>query len=140
MMHRRYYIGKHYLNMERFIYAAVFFALGFLSSCGREDGIAPMKLPATSALTVQSTWAVITSSHLRLREIPSTESKALTTLWQGSILEIVSRTSTKDTADDEIDFWYQINYDGLHGWVFGAYIMAFESREIAEIEAGKIKK
>lgn len=45
-----------------------------------------------------------------------------------------------ETADDHIDYWYQINYDGLNGWVFGAYIMAFESRDIAEAEAGKLKK
>ena len=140
MMQRRYYIGKHYLRMEKLTLMLTWLIAITVSSCAKEDAITPMELPATSVLTVQSTWAVITSSHLRLRETPSTESKALTTLWQGSILEIVSRTSTKDAADDQIDYWYQINYDGLHGWVFGSYIMAFESRDIAEIEAGKIKK
>lgn len=139
-MHRRYYIGKHCLTMRRLIIVLACLALISAYSCGKEEGMAPMELPATSVLTVQSTWAVITSSHLRLRDTPSTESKALTTLWQGSILEIISKTSTKDSADDQADYWYQINYDGLHGWVFGAYIMAFESREIAATEAGKLKK
>ena len=140
MMQRRYYIGKHYLRMDKLTLVLAWLVLITVSSCVRKDVITPMELPATSVLTAQSTWAVITSSHLRLRETPSTESKALTTLWQGSVLEIVSRTSTKDTADDQIDYWYQINYDGLHGWVFGTYIVAFESRDNAEIEAGKLKK
>ena len=94
--------------------------------------MAPIELPATSALVLQTNWAVITSSHLRLRGSPSTGAPVMATLWKGSVLEIVSKTSTKETVEDAEDFWYQISYDGLAGWVFGAYLDLHESKNRAE--------
>ena len=94
--------------------------------------MAPIELPATSALVLQTNWAVIKSSHLRLRGSPSTSAPVLATLWKGSVLEIVSKTSTKETVEDADDFWYQISYDGLAGWVFGAYLDLHESKNRAQ--------
>lgn len=78
---------------------------------------------------------------LRLREKPLVDAKAVTTLWRGSVLEIVSLWSeTKYLVDGELDFWYQINYDGRYGWVFGAYLDLFDSRKKAENASRALKK
>jgi len=109
------------------------------SSCREEKTISDIKLPATKVLSVQSRWAVINSTHLRLREKPDTNSKAITTLWKGYILEVVSQSTVSVNLDDEEGYWYQIKYGGLQGWVFGAYLKFFDSKEEAERSSREIK-
>ena len=108
-------------------------------SCREEKTIADIKLPATKVLSVQSRWSVINSTHLRLREKPDINSKAITTLWKGYILEVVSQSTVSVTLDDEEGYWYQIKYGGLQGWVFGAYLKFFDSKEDAERSSREIK-
>ena len=90
-----------------------------------------IELPVTPVLTLQTNWAVITSSHLRLREKADVSSPALNTLWKGSVIEILSQTSNQETVEDITDYWYQISYDGLKGWVFGGYLKIFRSKDEA---------
>lgn len=111
-----------------------------LTGCREKEPILSIDLPPTEILSATTNWAVINSSHLRLREKPLVDAKAVTTLWRGSVLEIVSRSETKFLVDGELDFWYQINYDGLHGWVFGAYLDLFDSKEKAENASRELKK
>ena len=101
-------------------------------ACDSRRTVDPIELPATTALVLQTNWALITSSHLRLRDGPGTGATVLATLWKGSVLEIVSKTSTKEVVESEEDFWYQISYDGLAGWVFGTYLELFDSKSSAE--------
>ncbi len=133
-MHRRATIYKEFM-----IYAAAA-VLAALVACDTKEKVAPIELPATTALVIQTNWAVVASSHLRLREGPAATSPVLATLWKGSVLEIVSKTSTKDSVDDEENFWYQISYDGLAGWVFGAYLDLYDSRNRAEESSRELQR
>jgi len=90
-------------------------------------------------LSVHSRWSVINSTHLRLREKPDIKSKAITTLWKGYILEVVSQSTIIVTLDDEEGYWYQVKYGGLQGWVFGSYLEFFDSKEDAERSSREIK-
>ncbi len=110
------------------------------AACDNRDTVAPIDLPATTALVLESNWAVITSSYLRLREGPGTSSAVVATLWKGSVLEIVSKTSTKEVVEDEEGFWYQISFDGLAGWVFGTYLEFFDSKHGAEESARELRR
>lgn len=112
-----------------------------LWGCKKNNNEEPITLPATSVLSVQSKWGVITSNHLRLRNEPSVETgEAVTTFWRsrGFVLEILSKTSTKMEVEGKEDFWYRIHYDGLYGWVFGGYVEIFETREAAEEAARRM--
>lgn len=109
----------------------VFLSL-LLFSCSGNEGVQEIELPPTPVLGIQTSWAVITSSHLRLRERPTQDSSAIITLWRGSVLEIVSKRNRKETVEGLSDYWYQINYDGLQGWVFGGYLDLYDSPELAE--------
>lgn len=109
-------------------------------SCKEEKGIADIELTATKVLSIQSRWSVINSTHLRLREKPDLNSKAITTLWKGYVLEVVSQNTVSEILDDEEGFWYQIKYGGLEGWVFGAYLQFFDSKENAERSSREIKE
>ena len=112
----------------------------FFAACDTAEEAQPIELPATPALVMQTTWAVVHSSHLRLREAPNTDSQPVATLWQGSVLEIVSKTSSQEIVEDEQDYWYQINFDGLAGWVFGAYIETYDSKVRAEDSARDLRR
>lgn len=108
--------------MKKLIFL-LFVALIFYPSCfGKKDNKLTIELPITQVLEQSANYAVIISSHLRLRPEPSVKSKAVTTLWKGYILEILSKSSKQYSVEGATDFWYQINYDGITGWVFGAYI------------------
>lgn len=113
-----------------------------LTGCGKKQADEPIALPATSVLSVQTKWGVITSTHLRLRDEPSIESgNPLTTFWRsrGFVLEILSRSDEKMEVEGKEDYWYRIQYDGLYGWVFGGYVEVYETREAAEEAAGRLK-
>ena len=108
-------------------------------SCKDKKGFPDIKLTATKVLSIQSRWSVINSTHLRLREKPDLNSKAITTLWKGYVLEVVSQNTVSEFLDDEEGFWYQVKYGGLQGWVFGAYLKFFDSKENAERSSREIK-
>lgn len=116
------------------------FVACFDLSCARIEEIGEIELPVTPVLTVENNWAVIVSSHLRLRDAPSTDSAAIATLWKGSVLEILSKTNLLEMVDDLAGFWYRISYDGLNGWVFGPYLLLYDSQAMAERSASELKR
>ncbi len=115
------------------------FVSSFFFSCKDEKGIEDIELTATKVLSIQSRWSVINSTHLRLREKPDLNSKAITTLWKGYVLEVVSQNTISVNLDNEDGYWYQVKYGGLQGWVFGAYLQFFDSKENAERSSREIK-
>ena len=124
---------KYYMTI------AIILAIASLFSCKKKEELFTVELPPTQVLEQKTNYAVIASSHLRLRTEPSVKSKAVTTLWQGYILEIVSKSSKMDSVEGSDNYWYQINYDGLKGWVFGSYIILAPSYEKAKEESQKLK-
>ncbi len=126
------------IHLLKIIFAAVFLAAVF-TGCGKETDVPEIDLPPTSVLTNQSSWGVVNSTHLRLRDGPAVESAAITTLWKGSVVEIFTKTESPEVIEREQDYWYQVNYGGLTGWVFGAYLDLFASRESAEAYSRELK-
>ncbi len=124
--------------MKKYIILVLVISSMFFS-CREEKTIADIQLTATKVLSVHSRWSVINSTHLRLREKPDIKSKAITTLWKGYILEVVSQSTVSVTLDNEEGYWYQVKYGGLQGWVFGAYLEFFDSKEDAERSSREIK-
>ncbi len=116
--------------MKKILILLLFSSLVF-SSCKKDIEINNVKLPVTKAITKKSNYALITSSHLRLRTEATINSKALTILWKGYILEILRKSDIRDSVEGKENYWYLISYDGLKGWVFGSYIDVYSSREKA---------
>jgi hypothetical protein len=103
-----------------------------LVSCEKEQPVERIDLPPTPVLTLSTNWGVIRSPFLRLRAEPLQKAKITAHLRRGSILEIISRTEAKETIDDATAYWYQVNYGGLRGWVFGAFLEVLDSKSEAE--------
>ena len=104
----------------------------FMSFSCKQEEKEKIILPPTSVLTTRSTWGVVTSNFLRLRERPSKQSEVLAGIPKGIIIEILSNTEIPETIEKETAFWYRVNFDGLFGWVFGAYLEAFNLKSKAE--------
>ena len=64
--------------------------------------------------------------------MPSSSSRVIRYLKEGFVLEIISKSGTLETLEGEENYWYQITFDGLNGWVFGAYLDLYDSKEQAE--------
>lgn len=110
-----------------------------LVSCEKEQPVERIDLPPTPVLTLSSDWAVIRSPFLRLREEPLQKAKIVTHLRQGSVLEIITRTEAKETIDNVSAYWFQVNFGGLRGWVFGAFLEVLDSKSKAESFAAELE-
>ncbi|TFG63815.1 MAG: SH3 domain-containing protein [Spirochaetales bacterium] len=122
---------KHLSNPAIFVLLISAAGLMLPAACKRNPKISSITLPPTSILQIQSSWAVINSSHLRLRQDPKTDSPIITTLWKGNVLEILMKSTSRETVEDEVDYWYKISFSGLTGWVFGSYLGFYSTREEA---------
>lgn len=135
------FIMKFNIYMRKILinFAAMTMLCFFAAGCDKKSEVPGIELPATSVLSVQSSWGVVKSTHLRLRENPSLESKVITTLWRGGVLEVLSKTDQRETIEGEEDYWYRISFEGLSGWVFGAYLEIFSSKEQARAVSRELK-
>lgn len=100
-------------------------------SCKRDQEITKIELPATPVLTMRSEWGVVISDVLRIRAEPGQSAEILTHVRQGTLVEILSQTVKKESIEDQTGYWYQVNYEGLRGWLFGPYIEVFDSKRKA---------
>jgi len=116
--------------------SALFWAV---SACRKEAPVERVDLPATPVLTLRSNWAVVRSPFLRIRQEPLPRSEILAHLRRGTIMEVISKTETRETIDEATDYWYQVNYEGLRGWVFGSFIEVTDSRSRAENYARELR-
>ena len=108
-------------------------------SCSRERRIEHVEFPTTPVLSARSTWAVVVSPLLRVREQADTRSTVLQHIRQGAVVEVIGRSDREDEIEGRQDYWYRINFEGLKGWVFGPYLSLYDSRAAAEAEAARAR-
>ncbi len=106
--------------------------LAFLGACGRSGSSERVTLPPTPVLSIRSTWAVVKSPLLRVRDGPSNQATVLSHIRMGAVMEVMMRGDKEDTVENESAYWYRVDYEGLKGWVFGSYLELFDSRAKAD--------
>jgi hypothetical protein len=111
---------------------ALLIAAALLTSCGHREAEKPITLPPTPALSVRAHWGVAKSPYLRAFDGPSTDGKVVFLLRAGDILEITAKSGYTDQVRAERDYWYHVIFEKSEGWVFGAGLDLYESRERAE--------
>ena len=110
-----------------------------LASCGRSPSTERVILPPTPVLSIRSTWAVVKSPLLRVRDQPSSQATVLAHVRMGAVVEVIAKSDKEDTVENDSSFWYRVNYEGLKGWVFGSYVSIFENRPKADAFAASLK-
>jgi len=63
--------------------------------------------------------------RLRVRTAPSLDSDFLTQIRGGSILEVLTISPRIQTLEQVTGRWFEIQYRGVRGWVFGPYLLLF---------------
>jgi len=109
-----------------------------LGSCARRQAPERIELPPTPVLSVRATWAGVTSPVLRVRDEPLARAAVLAHIRRGAVLEVLSRTDRKEELEQASSYWYQVSYEGLRGWVFGAFLQIADSRARAESLAAEL--
>ena len=109
------------------------------ASCQREADLGDIRLPPTTVLSVRARWGVIQSHLLRVREEPTKQSTVLQHVRRGNLVEILSRTDRVEEVEGKIGYWYLVNYMGLKGWVFGAYLEIADSESEAQRMADSLE-
>lgn len=102
-----------------------------LVSCAPNHPYAGLKLPPTPVLTIQTFYGVVDFAYIRVRNEPLPDAALVTMLRGGSIVEIVTSSSNEETIEGKTDRWYQIQYQGRRGWVFGSYLKIYDSLDKA---------
>jgi hypothetical protein len=102
-----------------------------LAGCSGSNPYAGLKLPPTPVLTIQTFYGVVDFAYIRVRNDPMPDAALVTMLRAGSIVEIVTSSSNEETIEGKTDRWYQIQFQGRRGWVFGSYLKIFDSLDKA---------
>jgi len=89
-------------------------------------------LPETKKITNFNQWAVIKYSLLKLRAAPEKNSKIITYIPQPVVVKIIKKNSELEKFENEKNYWYNIDYNGETGWMFGSFITIFNNYEEAQ--------
>jgi uncharacterized protein YgiM (DUF1202 family) len=127
------------LTRPRLILGSLALLVLAMASCNRSSGTERVILPPTPVLSIRSTWAVVKSPLLRVRDQPSSQATVLAHVRMGAVVEVIAQSDNKDTVENDTSFWYRVNYEGLKGWVFGSYISIFDTRTKADAFAASLK-
>jgi hypothetical protein len=113
--------------------AALALALA-LGACESSKVEPALVLPATPVLAMSIRWAVVEADGLRLRDKPDQTGRILLSLMEGARVELLRPTADAMEIDGQTDYWYLVNYNGIRGWTFGAFLTEVTGH--AETDAG----
>ncbi len=80
-------------------------------------------------------YGVINVNRLRFRLEPDLNSKTLRFLDKGIIVNVIKKDEKRVKVGEMEDYWYQIEYDGITGWIFGHFIDVYTTYENAQNQA-----
>ena len=80
-------------------------------------------------------YGVVNVNNLHFRSGDDLNSKTLRFLNKGTIVSIIKKNDTRVKIGEMEDYWYQIEYEGITGWVFGYFIDIYSSFNNAKIMA-----
>ncbi len=104
----------------------------FVAGCGGDSGDESLAAPETPVISGRARWAVAEQTYVQLRAEPQIDASIVGQMRGGDIAEIAERTAFRETQFGARDHWYQLQFEGLEGWVHGAQIERFERIRQAE--------
>lgn len=108
-------------------------ALLALAGCGGGgENRESLSLPQTPILSAGPEWAVVDEPYVRLFEEPDLQSAVVGYDRQGSVLVVESQTNHRANVKGREEHWYLLKGEVATGWVFGAHLKLFVSRDRAD--------
>ncbi|OHD12602.1 MAG: hypothetical protein A2086_05725 [Spirochaetes bacterium GWD1_27_9] len=116
----------------------LFFILLFillLFSCkkDKETNVTLQNQNKISSLELKTTTkvGVVNVDRLRLRQDNDLHSKTLRYLDKGEIVKIIGKNNERIKIDEMEDYWYEVEYNGVKGWLYGYFIDIYSDYENA---------
>jgi len=120
------------------IFSLLFFLFTVLNYNCKQGKKADNRFPVeTIDVKNNNGYAVVNEDRLRFRADNNIHSKTLRYLDKGTIVTIVDKDENRVRIGELEDYWYNIEYEGINGWVFGYYLDIFTSYENAKTGSRK---
>ncbi len=131
--------------MKTFFISLAIFFFAFVSCKKTESYESEVLLNNSSNLKVEEIKknfgvGVVNSDRLRLRSLNDLHSKTLRYLDKGAIVTILAKDNNRVRIDEIEDYWYNVEYEGIKGWIFGYYVDIYSSLEDARYGSSKYLK
>ena len=65
---------------------------------------------------------VQTAAGLTMRDQPGTSGKSIVVIPDGNTVKIISKGNSEETISNKTSVWYQVEWNGKRGWVFGGFL------------------
>ena len=130
-------INKIYQNKTTLLFKLISFfsflmIIFFYSSCKKEnvndiDDFNKKNILKAEEVKKSEKVGVVNVDRLRFRSDSDIHSKTLRYLDKGAIVTILEKDNMRVKIGEMEDYWYQIEYEGITGWVFGYFIDVYSS-------------
>lgn len=124
--------------MKHLLYLTVFLIL-LTVSCRKEESTIDIVLPETSVISSNSRWGVVKDPYVRVRKSPDEDDIISSAFRQGDIVKILKSTEFATTSGGEDIYWFYTVMGDVEGWVIGADLKIFESKEQARTASKMFK-
>lgn len=114
--------------MKRIIFI-VFLLL--IISCKKDVLVIDIKLPETSVVSSNKRWGVVKYPYIRVRKSPDKNDIISSAFRQGDIVQILKSSEFSTLEQGKDIYWFYTILDDVEGWVTGADLSIYESREQA---------
>jgi len=65
---------------------------------------------------------VQTAAGLTMRDQPGTNGNSIVIIPNGTVIKITGKGTTEETIAGKTSVWYQVEWNGYRGWVFGGFL------------------
>jgi hypothetical protein len=121
------------LKSQKYVKAQKVFARAYLTLPENEKLIRKFLLDALKAFNMNTSYAVVTTNILNVRQTMNIRGKKIGSIVLGEVVEIIERSPFMQTVDEMEDFWYKIKTNGtLSGWCFGGYLNVLDHTQLPE--------
>jgi len=121
------------LKSQQYVKAQKVFARAYLTLPENEKFIRKFLLDALKAFNMDTSYAVITTNVLNVRQTMNIRGKKIGSVVKGEVVQIVEKSPFMQTVDEMEDFWYKIKTDGtLTSWCFGGYLNVLDHTKLPE--------
>jgi hypothetical protein len=99
-----------------------------------------LELPEVPLISGLPDWGVVNTVYAPVMDYSSRESKIITHLRRGAVVNIINRTPYQVKIGNANSYWYRIHSESVDGWVYGEYLLLYETQEKAANAAKEIQK
>ena len=133
--------------MKKFIFLSFIVILFLFENCKAQHVPNTVMLdkntftPASASVSTikNNLIGIVTTNRLRLRSSNDVYAKTIRYLDQGEMLNIIAKDEQRIRINNMEDYWYQVDFNGTKGWIFGYYLEVYNDYLQAQEASNRYK-